>query len=121
MENKNIILVLAAVIVVLAVVAGVMFSQINEKNTANIEINQTNTTNDTEVAKTESVEKVETVDYPKHSPIFGDYRLIERQYELAVIETSGGEYYVLAGDGYYTYGGHDPYGNIKLGSYVGKY
>lgn len=121
MENKNIILVLAAVIVVLAVVAGVMFSQINEKNTANIEINQTNTTNDTKVAKTESVENVETVDYPEHSSVLGDYRIVETQQELAVIETSGGEYYVLGGDGYHTYDGHDSQGNIKLGSYVGKY
>ena len=41
--------------------------------------------------------------------------------ELTLIETSSGESFVLAGDGYYTYGGRDSQGYIELGTYVGKY
>ena len=65
-------------------------------------------------------ELVET-EYPEYSSVFGHYKTIESQQELALIETSNGNQYVLAGDGYYTYGGHDSQGNIQLGSYVGKY
>ena len=64
---------------------------------------------------------VDTANYPKYSQVFGYYRTIETQNELALIETSNGNYYVLGGDGYYTYGGHDSQGYIELGSYVGKY
>ena len=62
-----------------------------------------------------------TNNYPNYNPSFGYYRSIEQQAELCLIETANGEYYVLAGDGYYTYDGHDSQGYIKLGSYVGKY
>lgn len=60
-------------------------------------------------------------DYPKYNPAIGSYRTVKSQQELALIETPDGQKYVLAGDGYYTYGGQDSQGNIKLGSYVGKY
>ena len=64
---------------------------------------------------------VDTSVYSCHSPYFGNYRTVETQQELAVIETSNGEYYVFAGDGAYTFDGHDSQGHIKLGTYVGKY
>ena len=73
------------------------------------------------VTATRSAGEIKSMEYTEHSPTFGNYRIIESQQELGVIETSNGEYFVLAGDGYYTYGGHDSNGNIKLGSYVGKY
>ena len=63
----------------------------------------------------------EVNNYPKYNPHIGYYRSIEQHDELCLIETSNGEYYVLAGDGYYTYGGRDSQGHIDLGSYVGKY
>ena len=59
--------------------------------------------------------------YPKYNPAIGSYRTVESQNELALIETSSGQKYVLAGDGYYTYAGHDSMGYIKLGDFVGKY
>lgn len=60
-------------------------------------------------------------DYPEYNSAIGSYRTVETHQELALIETVNGQKYVLAGDGYYTYGGHDSQGNIELGSYVGKY
>ena len=202
MENKNIIIIMIAVILVLAAVLGVMFFQsANAKEPTGIEIRQTNRTVDDNffsvkvtdskgnqlvdaavnltikdakgkaivdeevkidlsnsslfdfdlkkgkyvvdvdyngnkdyspshgsynlnvdaVTATDSAEEIKAMEYTEHSPTFGNYRIIESQQELGVIETSNGEYFVLAGDGYYTYGGHDSNGNIKLGSYVGKY
>ena len=118
MENRNTIIILALVIVILAVTAGVMFSQIHTKKTSDSKIDQPE---NTENIKTESVEEVNTANFPEHSPVLGDYRIVETQQELAVIETSSGEYYVLGGDGYHTYAGHDSQGNIKMGTYVGKY
>ena len=74
------------------------------------------------VKKTANVKnKVDTSVYSKYSPNFGNYRIVEEQQELALIETSNGEYYVFGGDGAYTYGGRDSHGHIELGSYVGKY
>ena len=77
--------------------------------------------NQTSSSKSNSESGGGSSDYPKYNPAIGSYRTVESQQELALIETSGGQNYVLAGDGYYTYGGHDSQGNIKLGSYVGKY
>ena len=87
-----------------------------------------------EKAKTKSVDEKKTsssksdsgasggsLSYPKYNPAIGSYRTVESQQELALIETVNGQKYVLAGDGYYTYAGRDSQGNIKLGSYVGKY
>ena len=56
--------------------------------------------------------------YSSYSPTVGYYRIVERQQELGVIETSSGNYYVIAGDGIYTYEGHDSQGNIQFGSPV---
>ena len=64
---------------------------------------------------------VDTSAYPDYSPYFGNYRIVETENELALVETSDGKYYVFAGDGAYTYGGHDSQGYIELGTYVGKY
>jgi len=77
--------------------------------------------NQTSSSKSNSRSVGGSSDYPKYNPAIGSYRTVESQQELALIETSSGQNYVLAGDGYYTYGGHDSQGNIKLGSYVGKY
>lgn len=74
-----------------------------------------------EESKTESLSASSANNYPKFNPAFGSYRIVETQQELALIETLSGQYYVLAGDGYYTYGGHDSKGYIKLGDFVGKY
>lgn len=74
-----------------------------------------------EESKAELVSASSANSYPKYNSAFGSYRTVESQQELALIETSGGQYYVLAGDGYYTYGGHDSKGYIKLGNFVGKY
>ena len=73
------------------------------------------------VTPTYAADEIIAMDYPEDSPVFGHYKVIERQNELALIETSSGQSFVLAGDGYYTYGGHDSQGYIQLGSYVGKY
>ena len=73
------------------------------------------------VTPTYTLDELIAMEYPKESPVFGHYKVLERQDELALIETSSGERFVLAGDGYYTYGGHDSRNNIKLGSFVGKY
>lgn len=198
MENKNIIIILVAVIVILMAVLGVMFLH-SSKEPTKIEIAQTNLTVDDnifsvkladskgnllsenatltikdangktmvdedvlinydnstfdfdlekgnyvvdivfkgndayrqsnasyemkveKVTPTNAAGEVSAIEYPEHSSAIGDYRVVEQQQELAVIEASNGESYVLAGDGYYTYGGHDAKGNIKLGSFVGKY
>ena len=56
--------------------------------------------------------------YSSYSPTVCYYRIVERQQELGVIETSSGNYYVIAGDGIYTYEGHDSQGNIQFGSPV---
>ena len=204
MENKNIIIILVAIVIVLAVVAGAMFLQSgnskeptkvkitsdkeqNEGGTLKIKltdlnktalskqkvkiiiknkkgkvvVNETVKTNSKGKAKldldlkkgkykvnvtykgnenytgcnatqklkikeevketTSEKNSVDTSVYSCYSPNFGNYRVVETQQELAVIETSNGEYYVFAGDGAYTYDGSDSQGNIKLGSYVGKY
>ena len=73
------------------------------------------------VTPTLSHEEIIEMEYPKYSSVFGHYRSIESQQELCLIETSNGNQYVLAGDGYYTFGGYDSQGHIKLGGYVGKY
>ena len=126
MENRNIILILLVIIVVLAVIAGVMFLKHSEGNKTGTETGSNNTTASNETVKinetkTESIAEEKNMDFPKYSPTFGNYRTVESEQESAVIETSEGEYYVITGDGYYTYAGHDSQGNIKLGSYVGKY
>ena len=201
MENRNVIIALIAVIVVLAVVLGVMFLhpgnaqqptklkitsddklykgdelsiqltdsnktglsgeivnitianskgkvvvddvvKTNSKGKAKLELNlkegkyqvkvsyggNENYTGDNDTQKltvkektTKSIEKnsVETNNYPNYSSTIGSYRIVETQQELAVVETPSGEYYVLGGDGFWTYEGHDSQGHIQLGSPIG--
>ena len=64
---------------------------------------------------------VDTNKYPNYSRYFGYYRIVETQQELAVVETSNGNYYVFAGDGAYSYAGHDSKGYIQPGNRVGEY
>ena len=73
------------------------------------------------VTPTISEEELIEMEYPEYSPVFGNYRTVESHDELCLIETSNGDHFVLAGDGYYTYGGRDSQGHIELGSFVGKY
>jgi CDP-diacylglycerol pyrophosphatase len=115
MENRNIIIILIVIICILVAALGIMFSmqKTDDDSDLTVEDAVTDIVNDTA--------SVDTTQYPKYSPHFGSYRTVESQQELAVIETSNGEYYVFGGDGAYNYAGHDSNGNIKLGSYVGKY
>ena len=204
MENKNIIIILVAIVIVLAVIAGAMFLQsgnakeptkvkitsdkeqyedgeisikltdlnktpvskqivnvtitdkkgkvvvddsvkTNSKGKAKLDLdlkkgkyevnvtyngNENYTGNNTtqkltiKKAATETTNDKSSVDmsnFPSYNPSIGNYRVIQQHDELCLIETSNGEYYVLAGDGYYNYDGLDSKGYIKLGSYVGKY
>lgn len=57
--------------------------------------------------------------YSSYSSSIGSYRVVDRQQELAVLETPDGNYYVMGGDGIYTYAGRDSSGAIQLGSPVG--
>lgn len=70
----------------------------------------------------ETTSKENTVDessYSSYSSKVGSYKVVDRQQELGVIESSDGNYYVMAGDGIYTYEGRDSKGNIQYGSHVG--
>ena len=87
----------------------------NENFTAN------STTQNLTIKKEVKKPVVDTNKYSSYNSIFGYYRVIESQEELSLIETSNGNYYVFAGDGAYTYAGHDSNGYIQLGDYVGKY
>ena len=59
-------------------------------------------------------------DYPKYNPDLGYYRSTGiGQDEMGVVELAGGRYIVVAGDGYYEYGGQDAQGNIIRGSFLG--
>ena len=201
MENKNIIIVLVAVVIILAVVAGVMFMQsanakqpteikitsdksqdeggkvsiqlsdmnktaiskeivnitvtdkkgkvvvdevvkTNSKGKAKLDLdlkkgkyvvnvtyggNENYTGNSTSQNLTikekapEKTNKVDLSQYPEYSSGFGHYRIVEQHDELALIETSSGQYYIFGGDGAYTYGGRDSQGHFELGTFVGHY
>ena len=58
---------------------------------------------------------VDTSAYPDYSPKVGNYRLIESQQEIGLIETPDGNNYVITGDGIRTYEGHDSQGHIEFG------
>lgn len=73
------------------------------------------------VTPTYTADELIAMEYPEESPVFGHYKTLETEDELALIETSDGELFVLAGDGYYTYGGRDSQGIIQFGYYVGEY
>ena len=190
MENKNIIIILVAVVIVLAVIAGAMFMQQSHakeptklkitsdkkqteggklkiqltdtnktalsKEIVNITVtdkkgktvvddvvkldlnlkkgkytvnvtyggNENHTGNTTvqkltikEKAKKTTSKKnsVDTSAYPDYSPKVGNYRLIESQQEIGLIETPDGNNYVITGDGIRTYEGHDSQGHIEFG------
>ena len=166
MENKNIIIILVAVVIVLAVIAGAMFMQQShakeptklkitsdkkqtEGGKLKIQLTDTNKTalskeivnitvtdkkgktvvddvvGNTTVQKLTIKEKakkttskknsVDTSAYPDYSPKVGNYRLIESQQEIGLIETPDGNNYVITGDGIRTYEGHDSQGHIEFG------
>ena len=202
MENKNIIIILVAIVIVLAVVAGAMFLQSgnskeptkvkitsdkeqNEGGTLKIKltdlnktalskqkvkiiiknkkgkvvVNETVKTNSKGKAKldldlkkgkykvnvtykgnenytgcnatqklkikeevketTSEKNSVDTSVYSCYSPKVGNYRIIETQQEIGLIETSDGNYYVITGDGIRTYDGHDSQGHIQFGAEIG--
>lgn len=62
---------------------------------------------------------VDTSAYPDYSPNVGNYRLVETQQEIGLIETPDGNYYVITGDGIRTYEGRDSQGHIEFGSTIG--
>ena len=65
-------------------------------------------------------QEVVEYDYPYHSSLIGDYRITDLvQDEIGVIQASSGEYYVITGDGLYTYEGLDSQGYITWGSEIG--
>ncbi|WP_296790493.1 hypothetical protein [uncultured Methanobrevibacter sp.] len=71
-------------------------------------------------ATTQSISE-NTVDmslYTGYSSAIGSYRVVEHQQELGLLETPGGNYYVMGGDGIYTYAGRDSQGHYQLGSPV---
>ena len=71
-----------------------------------------------EVKKT--VSESSTKNYPQYNPSIGYYRSTGiTQQEMGVLELSSGQYIVVAGDGYYEYGGLDSQGNIIRGSFLG--
>ena len=58
-----------------------------------------------------------TNDYPNYNEHLGNYRNTGiSEYELGVIELESGQYVVVAGDGYYEYGGLDSEGHIIMGN-----
>lgn len=72
-----------------------------------------------EVKKTTSISS-NTNDFPEYNPDLGYYRSTGiNDMELGVVELADGRYVVIAGDGYYEYGGQDAQGNIILGSFLG--
>ena len=85
--------------------------------------NENYTGNNTSQKLTIKEEVKETVsisssnDYPEYNPSLGYYRSTGiSQDELGVVELSSGRYVVVAGDGYYEYGGLDAQGNIIMGN-----
>ena len=81
----------------------------------NVKDAKTHVVSEDQNSATSSVEN-----YPEYSSVFGSYRIVETHDEIALVETSAGEYYVFTGDGAYTYEGHDSRGIIEFGSLVSK-
>ena len=104
MENKHIIIVLY---------------NGNENYTGNTSTQKLTIKEETK--KTTEVNSVDFNQYSEYSPNFGYYKTIETHDEMALIETSNGNYYIFAGDGAYTYGGRDSQGVIQFGEFVGDY
>lgn len=71
-------------------------------------------------ATTQSISE-NTVDmslYTGYSSAIGSYRVVEHQQEAGLLETPDGNYYVMGGDGIYTYAGRDSQGRFLSGSRV---
>lgn len=85
----------------------------NEKYAENNTSQKLTITEETQESSTEN--NVDMSLYSSYSSAIGSYRIVERQQELGLLETPDGNYYVMAGDGIYTYGGRDSQGNIQLG------
>lgn len=81
--------------------------------------NENYTGNDTTQKLT--IKEVEiTKIYPEYNSGLGYYRFTGiSQDECAVLELSSGRYIIMAGDGYYEYGGLDSQGNIIMGTFLG--
>ncbi|MBP3227092.1 MAG: T9SS type A sorting domain-containing protein [Methanobrevibacter sp.] len=61
-----------------------------------------------------------TNEYPLYNSDLGYYKPTGiGQDEMGVVELASGRYVVVAGDGYYEYGGQDSQGNIVTGSFLG--
>ena len=72
------------------------------------------------VTPTMTEEELIALEYPKYNSDLGYYRSTGiSQEELGVVELASGHYVVIAGDGYYEYGGQDNQGNIIIGSFLG--
>ncbi len=70
-----------------------------------------------EEAKTETVS---SNDYPNYNPDLGYYRSTGiTDGEMGVVELASGRQVVIAGDGYYEYGGQDAQGYIITGTFLG--
>lgn len=68
-------------------------------------------------ATTQSISE-NTVDmslYTGYSSAIGSYRVVEHQQEAGLLETPDGNYYVMGGDGIYTYAGRDSQGRFLSG------
>lgn len=88
----------------------------NEKYAENNTSQKLTITEETQESSTEN--NVDMSLYSSYSSAIGSYRIVERQQELGLLETPDGNYYVMAGDGIYTYGGRDSQGNIQPGAPV---
>ena len=85
----------------------------NEKYAENNTSQKLTITEETQESSTEN--NVDMSLYSSYSSAIGSYRIVERQQELGLLETPDASYYVMAGDGIYTYGGRDSQGNIQPG------
>ncbi|AMD17136.1 hypothetical protein TL18_03330 [Methanobrevibacter sp. YE315] len=73
-----------------------------------------------EKATTEVVSESSADNYPEYNPDLGYYRSTGiGESEMKVVELATGRYVVIAGDGYYDYGGQDAQGNIIRGNFLG--
>lgn len=127
MENRSIIIICISAIIISALAVGYIVYDTISTSKTDENLNTNNTTTVSENVSINNSQDTSTSnedvssEYPEYSPTFGHYKTLGDDFETALIETSNGNKYVLAGDGYYTYAGTDSNGNYELGSYVGKY
>lgn len=73
-----------------------------------------------EKATTEVVSESSADNYPEYNPDLGYYRSTGiGESEMKVVELASGRYVIIAGDGYFDYGGQDAQGNIIRGNFLG--